>query len=215
MLVLSVLSNLPKGQVELRVGQVKQKTHLPTGQAIIHACSFQLAQRTSGVKSWTRKQKIHLHMRRVDLNLFFSWPSTGAITLEFYSSLTECSIDTYDVQHTPGECFIPLRGEAFWNGSFICSTPDSRPVDPRLARVPPRELPKGPPKEPPPNDVPPRELPPREPPWGPPSAPGAVPLRGAKEFRGARPETCPGACWYETKDLVQLHCLVGELPKLW
>ena len=32
MLVLSVLSNLPKGQVELKVGQGKQKTHLPTGQ---------------------------------------------------------------------------------------------------------------------------------------------------------------------------------------
>ena len=32
MLVLSVLSNLPKGQVELKVGQGKQKTHLPIGQ---------------------------------------------------------------------------------------------------------------------------------------------------------------------------------------
>ena len=32
MLVLSVLSNLPKGQVELKVGQGKQKTHLLTGQ---------------------------------------------------------------------------------------------------------------------------------------------------------------------------------------
>ena len=32
MLVLSVLSNFPKGQVELKVGQGKQKTHFPTGQ---------------------------------------------------------------------------------------------------------------------------------------------------------------------------------------
>ena len=31
-LVLSVLSNLPKGQVELKVGQGKQKIHLPTRQ---------------------------------------------------------------------------------------------------------------------------------------------------------------------------------------
>ena len=31
-LVLSVISNLPKGQVELRVGQGKEKTHLSTGQ---------------------------------------------------------------------------------------------------------------------------------------------------------------------------------------
>ena len=57
-LVLSVLSNLPKGQVELRMGQGRQKTHLPTGQAIKHACSFssfQLAQMTSKVKSGTRE----------------------------------------------------------------------------------------------------------------------------------------------------------------
>ena len=32
MLVLSVLSNLPKRQVELKVEQGKHKTHLPTGQ---------------------------------------------------------------------------------------------------------------------------------------------------------------------------------------
>ena len=30
--ILSVLSSLPKGQVELKVGQGKQKTLLPTGQ---------------------------------------------------------------------------------------------------------------------------------------------------------------------------------------
>ena len=32
MVALSVLSNFPKEQLELRVGQGKQKTHLPTGQ---------------------------------------------------------------------------------------------------------------------------------------------------------------------------------------
>ena len=32
MLVLSVLSNLPKGQVELRVGQGRPKIHLPTAE---------------------------------------------------------------------------------------------------------------------------------------------------------------------------------------
>ena len=41
MLVLSVLSNLPKGQVELKFGQGKQKTHLPTGQ--VHFKFFSLA----------------------------------------------------------------------------------------------------------------------------------------------------------------------------
>ena len=44
LLVLSVLSNLPKGQVELRVGQEKQKTHLPsTGQVDLNFFFLALA----------------------------------------------------------------------------------------------------------------------------------------------------------------------------
>ena len=39
MLVLSVLSNLPKGQVELKVRQGKQKTRLPTGQVHLNLLS--------------------------------------------------------------------------------------------------------------------------------------------------------------------------------
>ena len=70
MLVLSVLSNLPKGQLELRVGQAKQKTHLPTGQAIKHACSFssfQLTQRTSRVKSGTRNRRLNISHKCIKL----------------------------------------------------------------------------------------------------------------------------------------------------
>ena len=39
MLALSVLSNLPKGQVELKVGHGKEKTHLPTGQVDLNFSS--------------------------------------------------------------------------------------------------------------------------------------------------------------------------------
>ena len=40
MLVLSDLPNLPKGQVELRVGQEKQKKHLSTGQVHLNIFSW-------------------------------------------------------------------------------------------------------------------------------------------------------------------------------
>ena len=40
MLVLPILSNLRKGQVELKVGQGKQKTHLPTGQVHLNYFFF-------------------------------------------------------------------------------------------------------------------------------------------------------------------------------
>ena len=77
---------LAQRTVELRVGQGKQKTHLPAGLAIKHACSFssfQLTQRTVELKLGQCKQT-HLPSGHVHLNLF-SYPKWKSIKYPFLS----------------------------------------------------------------------------------------------------------------------------------
>ena len=72
MLVLSVLSNLPKGQAELKVGQGKQKTNFPTGQVDLNLFFL----------PWTQT-KMMLHLFGICLAYFVCLPMQFLVTFLF------------------------------------------------------------------------------------------------------------------------------------